>query len=101
SRWWGRVVAGLLVLGVTSGLPSAQSPTASVSGTIVDETGAAIADVVVALVDAATAQRREATTTAEGTFVIALLPPGRYSMSARREGFTPLEAPGVGLTEHH
>src|SRR5262249_39758766 len=95
-----RVVAVLIVLRVTSGLTSAQSPTASLSGTIVDETGAAVGDVVVVLVDAATAQRREATTTAEGTFVIALLPPGRYSVSARREGFTTLEVPAVVLNEH-
>src|SRR5262249_24342147 len=50
--------------------------------------------------DAATGQRRQVATTAEGTFVISPLPPGHYSLSARRDGFTPLEVPTVVLKEN-
>src|SRR5262245_30679119 len=94
-----RPVAIHLALCLISSIASAQSPTAKLSGTIVDETGAAVADVAIVLVDAATNQRRQVTTTPEGTFAIPLLP-GRYSVRARREGFAPLEVSGVVLKEN-
>src|SRR5262249_44883362 len=93
-------VVVLTVLRLMSGVAWAQPPTATLSGTIVDETGAPLSDVAIVLLDAATDQRRQVTTTAEGTFVIPLLPPGHYRLSARREGFTPLEVPSVALKEN-
>src|SRR5262249_54989795 len=88
-----RAVVIVVVLRLISSVASAQPTSATLSGAIVDETGAAVADVVIVLVDGATNQRRQVTTTAEGTFVIPLLPPGRYRLNARREGFAALEVP--------
>ena len=51
----------------------------------------------VALINVATQQHRQATTDREGGFVIPVLPPGRYRLTATREGFTPLEVPDITL----
>jgi hypothetical protein len=74
-----------------------QSTSATVSGVIVDETGAAVPDVVVTIINVGTRLQRETKTSKEGQFLIPLLPPGRYTLTATREGFTPLEARDVVL----
>src|SRR5215213_9374187 len=73
----------------------AQSPTATLSGTVQDQNGAHIAGASIALINSQQATQRLTTTNGEGVFVFAALPPGRYSVTATKEGFAPVEVNGV------
>src|SRR5262249_35314931 len=75
----------------------AQPATATLSGTVVDATGGAVADVEVKIFNLGTRLFRQTKTGADGEFVFAVLPPGRYSLTAERQGFTPLQVPEVVL----
>ena len=76
---------------------SAQSSTATLGGVVVDENDAVISDVTVVIVSTNTGLRRQATTNAEGYFAIPLLPPGRYTATAQRQGFSTVEIADVVL----
>lgn len=75
----------------------AQSATATLSGTIVDQNSAAIPGVAVTVTNIGTRQKREVTTNDEGYFSVPLLQPAMYTINARREGFAPIEVPNVVL----
>ena len=72
-----------------------QSSAATLSGSVQDQNGAYIAGASIALINSQHATQRLTTTNSEGTFVFVLLPPGRYSVTATKEGFTPVEVNGV------
>src|SRR6516164_7238722 len=74
-----------------------QSATATLSGTVVDGQGAVVADASVSLVNADTGLKRQVTTNSNGFFLFSLLPPGRYTALALREGFALTEVPGLVL----
>jgi len=75
----------------------AQSTTATLSGTVVDPSGAAVADVTVIVSNTATAVRRAVMTNPQGDFSVALLPPGKYELRASRSGFARIEIPNITL----
>src|SRR5262245_16706020 len=68
-----------------------QSSTASITGTVVDDTGAIVPDVAVTVVNLGTGLQRQTTAGKDGLFVVPLLPPGRYSLTAERDGFAPTQ----------
>ncbi len=76
---------------------AAQSATATLSGTVVDQNGAVIPGVSITVLNAGTSLQREATSNDQGDFVVPLLPPGTYQIRARRDGFAQLEIPNVVL----
>src|SRR6266545_5623381 len=80
-------------------LPSAlgQSATATLSGTIEDQNKASIPGVLVTIENTGTTLKREATTNDDGSFTVPLLPPGRYVVTARRDGFAPVQINDVVL----
>ena len=80
-----------LLLSTTSLL--AQTPTATVTGTVVDPTGAAVPDAKVAIVNQATNVRAERNTNGDGTFTILNLLPGNYAMTVEKSGFKKAELP--------
>ncbi|MBA2524940.1 MAG: TonB-dependent receptor [Pyrinomonadaceae bacterium] len=75
----------------------AQGATATLSGSVVDQNGAVVPDVNIAVISIAQGFQRSATTKEQGTFVVPLLPPGKYTVKAEREGFTPAEVRDVVL----
>jgi hypothetical protein len=81
-------------------LPSAhgQTATATLSGTVVDQTGALIPGADLTAVNIATTLQRQATTNDQGRFVIPLLPPGTYTITAQHEGFAPVRVENVVLS---
>ena len=81
----------------TFSFASAQSSTATLSGTIEDQNGATIPGVQVTIENIGTTLKREATTNDEGSFTVPLLPPGRYVVTARRDGFAPVQINDVVL----
>ncbi len=74
-----------------------QSTSATLSGAVADQNGAAIPGVTVTIVNKGTQATREATTNDEGYFTVPLLQPGNYIVRARRDGFAPVDFPDVVL----
>src|SRR5688500_4602931 len=75
----------------------AQSPAATLGGTVLDENGAVVPSVEITVLSLSTAVQRHATTGGEGAFVVPLLPPGRYTLTAQRDGFATLEVRNIVL----
>jgi hypothetical protein len=75
----------------------AQSSTATLSGTVEDQTGAIVAGANIALVNVAQGSQRLTASNNEGRFVFPSLPPGQYSVTATRQGFAPVEVKNVTL----
>ena len=75
----------------------AQSSTATLSGTVEDQTGAIVAGAHIALINVAQGSQRLATSNNDGRFVFPSLPPGQYSLTATRDGFAPVEVKNVAL----
>ena len=67
-----------------------QTPTGEVSGTVFDESGALLPNAAIAVVNMATGLTRQLKSDSVGVFSTAALPPGRYEVRAKGEGFRAL-----------
>ncbi|WP_213804767.1 TonB-dependent receptor [Granulicella sp. dw_53] len=76
----------LLVAGLRGGL--AQSSTATISGTVVDVTGASIANADVTVLNTATGISRQAKSDADGRYFVNSLIPGSYQVTGELAGFS-------------
>src|SRR5215213_10686423 len=99
SRWVGFAAWALVLAAVCVCVPAAraQSPAATLGGTVLDENGAVVPSVEITVLNLSTAVQRHALTGGEGAFVVPLLPPGRYTLTAQREGFATLEVRNITL----
>src|SRR5262245_23064424 len=88
------VLGGVLILSATAG---AQAASATLSGSVVDESAAVVPDVRLTVVNLATGLQRSTVAGSHGTFVVSLLPPGRYRLTAQRDGFVTTEIPDIVL----
>src|SRR5574341_1253219 len=75
----------------------AQTATGTLSGTVVDENGAVVSGVAVSVMNPATSLERNTTTNDAGFFTLPLLPPGTYTLTARRDGFKIIRAENIVL----
>jgi hypothetical protein len=75
----------------------AQSATATLSGTVKDETGAVVPNANISIISVTQGFERNTTTNGNGSFVVPLLPPGDYEVKAEHEGFAPAQVTGVVL----
>ncbi|MBA3257577.1 MAG: TonB-dependent receptor [Pyrinomonadaceae bacterium] len=93
-----RIIASLF-LGLLLGLSSAysQGTTATLSGTVSDEDGAAVPDAIVTVRNDGIRWQRETTTNSAGDFTLSFLPPGRYAVKAARQGFLATEIKDMAL----
>ena len=77
-----------LLVALFSALPvSASGPTGTITGTIADPSGALIPKARVTVRNEGTNATREAQSNGDGDYTVALLPPGRYSVSVESKGF--------------
>jgi hypothetical protein len=90
------IMAALLVAYVSPRL-SAQTVTATMTGTVVDASGAFLAEASVVVTEAGTGTTRSTTTNNEGIFSIPLLPPGTYSLTVTKNGFSTAVRLGIDL----
>ncbi len=74
-----------------------QSATATLSGTVEDQNGAAIPAANVTVKNISTALLRQTTTNDQGYFTIPLLPPSTYTVTVESQGFAPVEVQNVVL----
>lgn len=80
-----------------SGLGSAQNITGSLSGRVVDQQGASVANASITVTEPARNVRIAVKTTAGGDFTVAGLLPGSYSIAVEAVGFKKLSRSGVSL----
>jgi hypothetical protein len=76
---------------VCGNLAYGQVASGNVSGTVSDETNAVVPDVQIQLRNAANAFERVTKTDRHGAFMAPFLPPGRYIITAERQGFVTSE----------
>jgi len=88
----------LLTLAGTSVRVLAQSATASIEGTVVDQAGAVLPGVTITVVQVDTGLTRTSTTDADGLFRLLLLPVGGYELTADLSGFAPRKQSDIRLT---
>jgi hypothetical protein len=65
----------------------ASGPTGTITGTVTDPSGAVVPKAKITVVNSATNAARDARSNDDGDFTVALLPPGRYQVTAESEGF--------------
>ncbi|MGD1156111.1 MAG: TonB-dependent receptor [Terriglobia bacterium] len=76
-----------LLVGVGCGVAWAQTFQGSFTGTLTDPMGAVIPGALVTVLEQDKGFSRSVTTDNDGTYGIPLLPPGRYRLTAQKEGF--------------
>lgn len=97
-RAYRRRTGGLAAAMALQALFAHAQTTGSVSGNVVDQTGAALPGVSITLVDEATGRTRTATSSAQGSFRVDAMPPATYTVRAELAGFKANEHRGVVLS---
>ncbi len=82
-----RLPALAFVFVLIGGLSRAQNVTATLVGTVTDQTGAIVDNATVTVVQPAKDVTRTAQTDASGNYSFPLLPPGTYRLSVEKQGF--------------
>lgn len=77
---------------------SAQVASGSISGTVVDPTGALVPGAQVTATNTQTGAKSRATTDTSGLFKLALLPVGNYDIEVSKTGFQTLAVTGIQVT---
>jgi carboxypeptidase family protein/TonB-dependent receptor-like protein len=87
-----------LALGLlTSILSFAQMESATMSGTVMDRSGAVVADTKIEVTNSDTNVKTTTTTNKSGTYVVTGLRPGRYRMAVSKEGFRSIVVTDITL----
>ena len=94
-RW--RVTLAVVLLATTTSVAVAQITSATLSGTIKDETGGVLPGVDVAVKNLDTGLTRSAVTDANGYFTVPGLAPGKYETRAMLQGFRTGVQTGIAL----
>ncbi len=76
----------------------AQVTTATIYGTVLDSTGAAVPSAIIKIVNAGTGASSQATSGGEGEFTSTFLPVGRYDITVEAKGFKTYKQSGLDLT---
>ena len=92
-RFW----IGLLVMGCVALYAPAQTTNGLITGSITDSTGAVVPGAQVTVVNRDNGQERTAASDASGLYVIPQLPPGAYTLTAKKEGFASVKQNNVQL----
>ena len=87
----------VLALMIWVPLPLRAQDTASITGTVTDSSGAAVANAQVTITDSELGVKHSATTNGSGDYLFAALPIGSYDMTVTVPGFKTYEAKGVVL----
>src|SRR4051794_19786653 len=91
-------LTALLVLFLAAGtMMGAQAGNGTLTGTVVDDQGGAVPGALVTVTEQATAAVRTAQSDQDGTFRVAGLLPGRYTVDVTLSGFAPLKMTDIPL----
>ena len=89
--------AVLLVLGLLLSFPSFAQFRSGIEGTVTDSTGAVVPDAKVTLSNMDTGISKSVQSNGEGLFRFPSLPPGRYKVTATKQGFATTAAGDIVL----
>jgi hypothetical protein len=92
-----RVILAVALLAITSSLAVAQITSATMSGTIKDETGGVLPGVNVVVKNLDTGLTRSVVTDSNGYYTVPGLAPGKYETRATLQGFTTAVQTGIAL----
>src|SRR5438105_4939260 len=92
-----QVARGLVCLLIACSAVVAQTSTAQISGTVQDETGSAIPGAQIRATQSATGATRMVISGADGSYVLANLPIGPYTLQVTKEGFSKFVQTGIVL----
>ena len=92
-----RVIVAVILLVITASFAAAQITSATISGTIKDETGGVLPGVDVVVTNVETGLMRSVVTDANGYFTLPGLPPGKYETRATLQGFRTGVQNGIAL----
>src|SRR5262245_26063272 len=95
---WFSVTAALLLLLLPAGKAFSQTVTGTISGMVVDSSGAIMAGSTIRLINEQTGSVRTANTNDEGRFSFAAVQPGTYTVKVEHQGFQTLEKQSVILS---
>src|SRR5262245_51810106 len=87
----------LFLTGIAFTIPAVAQTSAGVNGVVLDSSHASMPDTHVTITNLDTGAKHETSTNESGAYQFALLQPGRYSISARRQGFKQVSQDGVQL----
>ncbi len=73
----------------------AQSATATLSGTVVDEQNAVVSGAIVTITDTAKAFERTTTTNDDGAYIFTQLAPSNYTVKVKQSGFAETQLPNI------
>ena len=96
-RHWRFILCCLSLLVLLAAPATAQETTATITGTVTDQSGAVLPGVVVSLKHLPTGRLFEGVTSAEGGYLVPLLPIGPYEVTFSLSGFQPRVVRGVTL----
>src|ERR1051326_3694598 len=91
------VLAGVIGGFISLEAAYAQSATATLSGTVVDDREAVVPGVEVTIVNPATGLKRTTKTNDAGYYFFPALAPGSYTVTTQRDGFAPAEVKDIVL----
>jgi hypothetical protein len=91
-------IVSILLLFAAIGIAGAQQTTGDILGTVTDKSGAVVSGASITVENVATHESRTAVTSASGDFVVNLLIPGNYKVSATAAGFQKFVVSSVVLS---
>ena len=86
-----------LSLAVCLGIPAYSQSLTSISGAIVDPTGASVPGTTISLTNVDNNAKREGTTDSEGKYTFSALSPGTYRLLAKKQGFSDISVQQIRL----
>ncbi len=98
---WLRRIPWLLipVLALSFSIANAQQLTATLSGTVTDQTGAVVPGAAISVINDSTSDKRTSQADRSGFFSVTALIPGTYTVHVTAKGFGPWEETGVLLNQ--
>lgn len=91
------MLRGISLLFLLAASVAGQSFNASIVGNVLDASGGAVANATISATNKATNARFEATSEADGKYLLANLPPGSYTVEASSAGFKKFVRSGIEL----
>jgi len=92
-----RSCLGLSILILLNASSFAQQSTGAINGTVLDSTGAIVSGASIVISNVATSIERKVTSNESGVYVFPNVPPGRYTLSARKDSFATTNETGIVL----